>query len=314
MSIALEESVTESSNRDPADTLMQVQIIDPSAMYNFNALVTDWTEAATAKHGATEQTPVAINEGYGLHFNELSIYHGGCESGIQQFRESTDTTVGAGLYATSMVDQAFGYAVVRAHQSDYIRQKTNNGALEEPEKKPVAYELTLRDVSFADLRTPENVNHFLTEFTDYLQKWSLEKQLNNDPILKPDSARLIAERVAQLKDEDHDKHYSLARAVGGHYLVGVAFKDYLASLGYDGLVSLEGGESIGTDYRFAGEHDSWVVFDPSTTATVTNEVSFVSPVVEDAVAIEHNKVIFRKRSARIGSAVIPQPADDLLET
>ena len=54
------------------------------------ALVNEWVADAEIKHASLEQAPASLQDGIGLHFQKISLYHGGYTAGIVEFN-------GAGL-------------------------------------------------------------------------------------------------------------------------------------------------------------------------------------------------------------------------
>jgi hypothetical protein len=282
----------------PTNELRETRFVDPAAMQQFNDLVADWQARAAEKHASPQQHPEIVDEGLGLRFAEVSVYHGGAQADIVDFNRSVDTTIGAGLYATSMPDQAFGYAVIRAHDHEEggPRIQTRNGVVE-PTNRPVVYELTLQDVTFADLREQANIDRVLPgPFADFLATWIDEHQEAIDNDRYHVAREGMTQALAQLRATDSVQPGQIKTALGNYYMVGEAFSDYLISLGYDGLIGLEGGEQIGTAESYTGSHDSWVLFSPAS-ADVTAQVAFDTPEMIDQAAVDHNTAMHAARKA-----------------
>lgn len=304
------KKMTESLDNGPIDDLLPAHAVDPLALEDFNKLVGEWKDAADQVHAYPEQIPEPTDNGLGLHFGTITLYHGGIEPNIRAFRESSDTTIGAGLYTTSMPDQAFGYAVVRAEQGGFSRHKTPKGIVE-PEKQPVVYELALSDVTFADLRKQENIDRVLPGgFADYLEQWIAQHEPGEDTVqdISEKQAMLaMSSRLAELRKTEKVFAGAIKIAIGNDYRVGQVFTEYLTSLGYDGLIATEGGEISASKRPYIGGHDSWVIFDPGT-VEVTEEVSFKSPEVTDDAAMKHNADVRRSKHGKLfGEVEIPPP-------
>lgn len=278
--------------------LRETSFIDTAARQQFDDLVGAWQTRAAEKHAQPQQVPDVIDNGLGLRFAEVTMYHGGAEANIVDFNRSVDTTIGAGLYATSMPDQAFGYAVLRAHDHEEggPRIKTKEGVVE-PLNSPVVYELTLQDVTFADLREQANIDRVLPgPFADFLATWIDEHQEAIDSDRYHVAREGMTQALTQLRAINTVQAGQIKLALGNFYMVGEAFTDYLQSLGYDGLIGIEGGEQISTIQSYTGIHDSWVLFDPAK-AKVTDEVSFDTPEMLDQEAVDHNRAIHTARKA-----------------
>lgn len=244
---------------------------DKATEETYFTLVNEWVNDAKAKHASAEQTPTALPDGLGLHFNKISLYHGGGTAGIIEFNNAEDTTAGEGAYATSMADQAFGYAVVRAR--DRIKHG-NVISLQGPE--PVVYELEQNDVSFLDLRTRDNLATTMLGFKDHLAEWLKNREQATDLTwLNELYMDIVKEKIQMIIETSGyvPKHKKVLQQTGG------LFTDYVTNtLGYDGTIVNEGGEG-----GYTGKHDSWVLMHPEQ-AKVTRETSFITPNVFDGDA------------------------------
>ncbi|MEO6508443.1 MAG: hypothetical protein ABIO02_00665 [Patescibacteria group bacterium] len=183
-----------------------------------------------------------INNGLGLQVEQKTLYHGTGISGIQQFNKAEEYTVGTGVYFTSDEHSAEGYARRRA--------KRVEGA------QPLIYEASVESVKLADFRNDDSTTNLLTGFIPYLEKIkkSLEssKDINEftkirylytiipEAINKIQSGTVNAGRLKEVTDH-------LSRQ----------FSEYLESIGYDGLITAEGGEG-----DEVGQHETWLIFDP----------------------------------------------------
>src|SRR5579872_5208034 len=75
-----------------------LEYLDHEALQGFNGLVESWTAEAVHKHAQPEQQPTVTNDGLGLKFKEISVYHGTTIPGIEAFQPAQETTIGEGLY------------------------------------------------------------------------------------------------------------------------------------------------------------------------------------------------------------------------
>lgn len=174
-----------------------------------------------------------VDNGLGILLKKKTIYRGSGTSGIRQFGKAEEDTVGSGVYFTSEAKDAIGYA--------RRRSRGKEGAT------PVIYESLVENMRLLDLRKDENVRKVLEGFKEVLQdklqepglKWNYERVLQ-------DAVRTINEggvSVGNLRDVT--------------FGTGKMFTGYVKTLGYGGLVTLEGGE--GDD---VGDHDTYLIFDP----------------------------------------------------
>lgn len=108
------------------------------------------------------------------------------------------------------------------------------------------YESSVENMKLCDLRKDDNVKVILNGFREILvQKWNPNLEHNMKSVLRElvgyiDSGNIGSGNLKKV-----------AQRTGGW------FTDYLKSLGYEGLITFEGGESGGN-----GDHDTFVIFDP----------------------------------------------------
>lgn len=280
-------------------------VVNPNELFTFTDLVARdhyadlsslWSEEAERLHALPEQQPEVIDEGRGLHFGEISLYHGGPVRDIQQFEMAEDYTIGKGFYATSTPDQAFGYALVRA------RPRQTSGDNVVATEKPTVYEATAADISFIDLRQQENVQPILTEFADYLEKWvEAQKTLATmDVYVRDGYMQTVREKIDLMRRGEVDgQALSSGNLKEVLHQTGSQFKEFVVGLGYDGIIAFEGGEGGQTS-----AHDSWVIMNPDK-VEVTKELSFAHPDVRDTAAKQQNDDEAKKL---FGSISIPPAA------
>lgn len=188
-----------------------------------------WRSRADRVGKAQDEEP--IDDGLGVFIKRKTLYHGTGAEGIEDFNSAEDTTVGDGAYFTSDPNAAIGYAHVRTRG--------------ENETNPIIYEANIENARLVDLRKKANVEKVLPGFKEILKK---ERN-------KPDLHWAKQGRIDQVIG-------NIDSGLGAKYLkfatqgVGNLFSDYLSSLGYDGLITYEGGEGE------VGDHDTYLIFDP----------------------------------------------------
>jgi len=185
-----------------------------------------------------QQDEEEINDGLGVFIKKKTLYHGSATEDIQAFNEAEETTVGHGVYLTSEAKDAIGYA----------RRRARHKPQQVGEVKPVIYELTVEGIKLLNLRKDENVKKIVQGF-----KVVLEEELKKDNI--PWFRRTTLQRAIDVINQEKVDSGKIREVAFSH---GKLFTDYVTSLGYDGLITYEGGE--GDDVK---EHDSYVIFDPS---------------------------------------------------
>jgi hypothetical protein len=174
-----------------------------------------------------------IDGGLGVFVKRKTLYHGTGISGINDFDKAEETTVGEGAYFTSEPEAAIGYARRRSKR--------------DKDQKPIIYEANIENTKLAELRQKENVQKVLPGFRKILlEKWQ-------EPDLRWDR-QLVLSKAIEAIDSDKIGPGNLRDIA---FSTGKIFTDYIASLGYDGLITYEGGE--GSDVGF---HDTYLIFDP----------------------------------------------------
>jgi hypothetical protein len=201
----------------------------------------EYWEANTRKSKVVEEpTEELLDDGKTVLIHKKTLYHGSSLNDISDFQPAEETTIGDGLYTTSEAKDAIGYARIRA--------SARNG-------EPVIYEVGIDDKRLLDLRSSKNVIETLEGFRSIL--------LDKLKSVKPDAPWYIKSGYFR-SIEELDKIVDGEKSAGNLKDVvsscGDVFSSYLESLGYDGLIFLEGGE--GGDGG-PGNHDSYLIFDPS---------------------------------------------------
>ena len=183
------------------------------------------------------QNEQEIDDGLGVFVERKSLYHGSATPGIKQLNVALDTTVGRGIYCTSQAKDAIGYARVRAEETGI--------------NPPLIYEASIEKMKLLDLRKKENFQKVMANFRP-----KLEQELANSDNLEwwhRDALR----RAIKLIDSGEARG-KVQLVAGG--ILGPTFSEHVKSLGYEGLIIYEGGE---TEVKASvGAHDTYLIFDP----------------------------------------------------
>ena len=123
--------------------------------------------------------------------------------------------------------------------------------------QPVVASAKVRNLKLVDFRKKENVKIFLAGFKTYLVR-ELETQKLN--WLKEISVKTALENTTPEKI----KSGHLSELVTS---LGLNFKEYCQSLGYQGVVALEGGGGTGVNY-----HDTYIIFDPTKVQIIKEKI------------------------------------------
>ena len=185
------------------------------------------------------QNEEEINEGEGVFIKHRTLYHGTTVENIKEFKKADETTIGEGIYLTSQAKDAIGYANRRTANRT---TSTNKETI-----KPIIYEVSIENLKLIDFRKDENVKKSLRKWIPVLKKEAERKDLKyyhlnaiNEAIGLIWSGKVNSGNVSPI-----------AAAIGEN------FTDFIKSLGYDGLITFEGGEG-----EHVKNHDSYVIFDP----------------------------------------------------
>lgn len=162
--------------------------------------------------------------------DQMVLYHGSNVPGIQKFNPAEETTIGTGVYLTDK-NTATGYA----------NRRFNSG-----KGVPTLYQVEVQKLKLANLTDETNVQTILPGFRTVLEKelatpnitWYHENAIST-AINAINSGTIHAGNLRQIAFSN-----------------GVSFSSYLNSLGFDGLIAIEGGEGS------IGDHKSYVVFNP----------------------------------------------------
>ncbi len=262
--------------------------VDAVAQFRVGQLIGEWALNADITHSKPEQQGEVSEDGRSIHFDEITLYHGSATKGITKFERAEDDTIGLGFYATSSPELAFGYSRERVPD----QRELKDGIIQEESKTPVVYEFLLQDVSFLDLRKPENLMPIMSDFADYLERW-IESEPQNDSELPLSHTttyiQLVQAKIAYIRGNGKPMEYGPYRfytQLDTSNLkevlmqTGDLFAGYVVSSGYDGVIAIEGGDGKYT--KNGQKSESWVIMNGLENATVTNEVTYDVPEVRIA--------------------------------
>jgi|SRR3989338_6342625 len=184
-----------------------------------------------------------IDDGLGLLVKKKTLYHGSGISGIEKFDKAEEDTVGSGVYFTSEAKDAIGYARLRSKRERY--EQRADGKPVNKDSKPVIYESSVDNIKLCDLRKDENVKKILDGFKKILKEeskrtdvpWFYKGAIENS-IDIINGGKVGSGNIKEVAQSN-----------------GQIFSDYIKSLGYEGLITFEGGESGN------GNHDTYLIFD-----------------------------------------------------
>lgn len=183
-----------------------------------------------------------IDDGLGVLMKKKTIYHGSGTSGIEKFDKAEEDTVGSGIYFTSEAKDAIGYARLRSERE----RRGGVGKEANKDAKPIIYESSIENMKMCDLRKNQNVKKVLDGFKQVLrkelkkpEKWSWEGwgEVLEDVVEKINSGKVGAGNLKEVAQR-----------------TGSMFSNYVKSLGYEGLITFEGGEGGN------GSHDTYLIF------------------------------------------------------
>jgi len=185
-----------------------------------------------------------IDNGLGVLVQKKTLYHGSGISGIKTFNKAEEDTVGSGVYFTSEAKDAIGYARLRSERERNPQRADGAPVIED--SVPIIYESSVENMRLCDLRKDENVKKVLDGF----------KEIAKEELKKPDVkwfAQRVLERTIETINSGKIGVGNLKEIAQNN---GKLSSDYIKSLGYEGLIALEGGEGGN------GNHDTYLIFDP----------------------------------------------------
>lgn len=214
------------------------------------------------KHFAENEFPVE-GDGMGVLVREKTLFHGSTNPKTERFMTAEEAaasditdgeTVGRGLYLTSSEDAANTYARRR------VRNATNKDGLE-----ATLYEAKLDNLKLLDLRSQENIAEFAEKYRRHLVGILTGAGSQETDLWVTNSI------IAALQEIEKGATLKNIHSLTGYAMSGV-FTNFVEQIGYDGVVTLEGGEGDASDESgFIGNHDTYVLFDPTKVAIVSKK-------------------------------------------
>lgn len=177
-----------------------------------------------------------VDGGLGIFLRRKTLYHGSFKPDIDRLDKAENTTVGTGVYFTPEPKDAIGYARRRSGSREGV---------------PTIYEVVVENVKLVDLRDDNNVRAVLRDFKDVL----VNKL--GEPNLRWNYEEMLRRAVSAI--DSNKAGVGNLREVA--FSTGDLFSDYLATQGYHGLVTFEGGEGD------VGNHETYLIFDPDKVKT-----------------------------------------------
>jgi hypothetical protein len=199
---------------------------------------------ARTKKIKERQVEEITDDGLGVLVKKKTLYHGSGRSGIKIFNKAEEDTVGSGVYLTSEAKDAIGYARLRSERERSANKAGGSSVVEN--SVSTIYEASIENMKLCDLREDKNVKIILDGFKKFV------KEKLKNPDLKW-FLRGALERIIETIDSGKIRAGNLKYIAQTN---GQLFSDYIKSLGYDGLIILEGGEGGN------GNHDTYLIFDP----------------------------------------------------
>jgi len=184
-----------------------------------------------------------IDNGFGVLVEKKTLYHGSGISGIKEqgkFTKAEEDTVGSGIYFTSEAKDAIGYARLRAERERMVAKRENK---ENKDFSPTIYESSIENMKLLDLRKDENIKKVLEGF-----KAVLKEELKRTDV--PWFYRGAIENSIEIINNGNMRGLKNVTQNNGEL-----FSKYVKSLGYEGLIALEGGEGNNDN------HDTYLIFD-----------------------------------------------------
>lgn len=184
-----------------------------------------------------------IDEGLGVLVKKKTLYHGSGIAGIKKFNKAEEDTVGSGIYFTSEAKDAIGYAMLRSERERDPHRADGLPVIKD--SNPIIYESSVENMKLCDLRKNENVKKVLDGF----------RQALKEELKKPDlkwNWQAVLEQVIEIINSGKVGAGNLKEVV---QRTDQMFSDYVKSLGYEGLITFEGGEGGN------GDHDTYLIFD-----------------------------------------------------
>lgn len=198
-----------------------------------------------------------------MRVGRMDLFHGSPVSGIAEFKDAEETTVGSGIYLTSQREAAIGYSYVR----------TTDKKLTSP---PIVYDCEIENVNVLTLTTRTAIMDFMKYIRQEL--WRFRKdELPKRTDLDDNQRMWYNNGLMHVNDRLWEAIQADRTLPPKEFLMtcGDAVREILTREGYDGIMAMEGGEH-GTN-PFTGEpfsigdHDSYVIFQPNKVKILNEE-------------------------------------------
>lgn len=196
---------------------------------------------------------------------EKKLFHGSSNSEMTQFMTSEEVkvaditdgvTVGEGLHLTSSEKAANAYA-----------QKRTKNLQRKEGIAPTSFEVLVDGLKLLDLRNDANIATFAEKFRAHLVSI-----LKNEEIKKKLNLMVNNSIIEALREIQSGISLRNIQKISGYAMAGV-FTDFVKEQGYDGLVTLEGGEGYEDDaLTYTGDHDTYVIFNPEKTHVLKKRI------------------------------------------
>lgn len=199
------------------------------------------------------ETRIAMLVSPELQIEHMTLYHGSATSGIAELKEAQETTVGTGVYFVDNIAQASEYAIYRAR---------NRGGT------PVVYEAAINNIKLVNLLNQGKLSAVMSGFRGRLLR-ELQVVPENAPWHK---TSFLHRRITEI-----EKGIEVGMVRNATLNHSGLFSDYLGGIGYDGLMTWEGGEDN------IGSHVTYLIFKPES-ARVTKEQTVTQALGSRALA------------------------------
>lgn len=184
-----------------------------------------------------------------IHVNQARLFHGSTQRGIKKF----DTKKSEGRQS---IGSGFYFAPLKETATQYVDARSDGGS-------GAVYEVGIKDIDLADLRSPSGKNEFLRLFRREIAEElgnNLPGVTLNDPVILSILKEGLRQEFSDVVDGIDNGTLTWGKfrnAVGTKGFGNMYITQTLSKYGYGGLVDEEG-EPPKVDW-----HDSIVIFDPS---------------------------------------------------
>jgi len=190
-----------------------------------------------------------------IFLKEKKLFHGSSNSEMTQFMTSEEVkavdiidgvTVGEGLYLTSSEKASMAYAQKRTKNLE------RRGGV-----APTSYEVLVDGLKLLNLKNDANIATFAEKFRAHLLSI-----MKNEEVIKKLNWMVNNSIIEALQEIQNGISLRNIQKISGYAMAGV-FTVFVKELGYEGVVTLEGGEGHENDIlTHTGDHDTYVIFNP----------------------------------------------------